>query len=115
MLTRLYKRILEKLQLTPEELFKLQERLTKQNICKGPFLQGEKMCPNTTALAIKGGDGNSLNAQEVKMLLKKHGVTAYDLCSFYLLFDLPSMFSDKLFEKSLGRLKEAVDELLNKR
>jgi len=63
------------------------------------------MCPNTTALAIKEDDGNFLNAKEVKMLLKKYGITAGDLCSFYLLFDLPAMLSETLFEKLLGGIK----------
>lgn len=48
-----YKKILKKLDLSTDQLHELRNTLQPKKICSGPFIQGEKMCPNTTALALK--------------------------------------------------------------
>jgi hypothetical protein len=54
-----YKKILIKLDLSRVQLISLQNRLQSRYICTGPFVKEQKMCPNTTALALK------INEQEM--------------------------------------------------
>ena len=111
MAKRLYKRILKKLNLTRDQLKELQTRLITRNVSRGPFLSGDKMCPNTTALAIKRGIARFRDDREVKRLLKQYTVTPVELWVFYALFDIPAMVSERLFTRLLQDLKSAVDEL----
>lgn len=108
-----YKKILENLDLSLEELYKLKSQLTPQNICAGPFIKEDKMCPNTTALHIKLD--RPIEEREARRLFNSRGVTNFQLRMFYILFDFPAMISDKLFNRSLNTLKEAVQELIAER
>lgn len=112
MLKRLYKRIIRKFELTENQLRELRDRLTAENICKGPFVQEEKNCPNTTALAIKENIGKFKVSDEVGPLMTRYGVKKIELWTFYALFDLPAMLSEGYFSKSLSMLRGAIDELI---
>ncbi|MEK7208033.1 MAG: hypothetical protein AAB699_00615 [Patescibacteria group bacterium] len=112
MLKRLYKRIVRKFGLTKDQLRELSGRLVEENICKGPFVQGEKNCPNTTALAIKENVGKFRVSDEVKALMVRYGVERIELWTFYVLFDLPAMLSERYFKKSLVMMRDAIDELV---
>lgn len=115
MLKRLYKRIIRKFGLTENQLKELRDRLTSENICKGPFVQGEKNCPNTTALAIKEKVGKFRVSDEVGQLMARYGVRKIELWTFYTLFDLPAMLSEEYFRKSLATMRNAIDELVQER
>jgi hypothetical protein len=69
------------------------------------------MCPNTTALSIKENGKRFADADEVRANLKAHGIGKPELWLFYLIFDLPSMVSNRYFEKSLKSLRESVRDL----
>ena len=112
MLKQLYKRIVRKFGLTQNQLRELKSRLVEENICKGPFVQGEKTCPNTTALAVKENITKFDASAQVKPLLIKHGIRKIELWVFYILFDLPALLSEKYFRNSLVAMKGAIDELL---
>ena len=112
MIKRLYKRVIRKFDLSVDQLRELKRRLAPENICKGPFVQGEKNCPNTTALAIKEGVDRFKMADEVKKLLAKYGVTNVELRTFYVLFDIPAMISERFFEQKLQKMKRTIDELI---
>lgn len=112
MIKRLYKRIISKFDLSETQLKELRERLIPESICKGPFVQGEKNCPNTTALAIKEGIGKFKVSGTVKRLMEKYGVKSVELFAFYAIFDLPAILSEKYFEKSLAKMRNALDELI---
>lgn len=114
MLKRLYKRIIKKFGLTEDQLKELKSRLVEENICKGPFVQGEKNCPNTTALAIKENTGKFTVSDGVKALMTRYGVKRIELRAFYMLFDLPAMLSERYFRRSLAIMRNAVDELVQK-
>jgi hypothetical protein len=107
----LYKKILRKIDLSRDQLTKLLNKLNTDNICTGPFLKGEKMCPNTTALSLKLGRTFNSNT-EIDRLLKQAKVSKLELVLFYLFFDVPAAFSFKLFEKTLKELKTAIRELM---
>ena len=110
MLKNLYKRILKKLNLSKEELERLQAKLKPENISAGPFIEGSKMCPNTTALSIKL-DKIKLEDERVRQLFKKYKISNLDLVLFYLFFDMPSKLSTKQKFQSIHKLKEVVKEL----
>lgn len=112
MIKKLYKRILKKLNLPADQLQELKNRLTHESICKGAFVQGEKNCPNTTALATKEGVDKFREANEVKKLLAKYGVGRIELWTFYVIFDLPAMISERFFERRLREMRHTVDELI---
>jgi len=112
MIKRLYKRIIRKLNLSEDQLKELKSRLLPENICKGPFVQGEKNCPNTTALAIREGAGKFKTSGEVKMLMMKYGIKNIELWMFYAIFDLPAILSEGYFRKSLAYMKSGVDDLI---
>jgi len=112
MIKWLYKRIIRKLNLSKDQLIELKSRLTKENICKGPFVQGEKNCPNTTALALKKGIDKFKKTDEVWGLMKNRGVRKIELWSFYVVFDIPAILSERFFEKALGIMKSAIDEII---
>ncbi|MDP3880813.1 MAG: hypothetical protein Q8Q32_01350 [bacterium] len=109
MLKVIYKRILRKLRLSSFELKELQFRLTEENISVGPFVDGKKMCPNTTALSIK--ERINLNNNNVRKTFKAKGVSGLDLMLFYLLFDLPAKISRKRKVALIKKLKESINEL----
>lgn len=113
MVKLLYKRIIRKLGLSGAELKELKTRLIPENICKGPFVQGDKNCPNTTALAVKRGVAKFGTSDEVKRLMKEYGVKDIELWLFYVAFDLLAMLSDGYFRKSLRNMREAIDELIS--
>lgn len=113
MIRWLYKRIIHKLDLSVEELQELKMRLTPENICKGPFVQGEKNCPNTTALAIKESRERFKVADEVKKILGNYGITSAELWLFYIIFDLPAMISEDFFRRALTKMKISIVELIN--
>ncbi len=112
MLKRLYKRIVRKFNLNRDQLRELRDRLVSENICKGPFVQGEKNCPNTTALAIRENVGKFTVSDEVKALMTRYGVKRIELWAFYVLFDLPAMLSERYFRKSLAIMRDAIGELV---
>lgn len=113
MIKWIYKRIIRKIDLSEDQLRELKERLLLESICKGSWVEGEKNCPNTTALAIKEGIGKfKVNNGVKRLLLKKYGVSNVDLWVFYAIFDIPAMMSRRFFEKSLVSMKAAIDELI---
>lgn len=111
MLKALYKKILKKLGLTREELLLLKEKLSPENICKGPFIKDNKMCPNTTALAIKT-NRKFANSLEILEIFKKYKISRHELWLFYLQFDIPSKISERFFKHSLENMKEGINELI---
>jgi len=111
----IYKRNLEKLNLTKAELLDLKKELREDNICVGPFVKGNKMCPNTTALSIKLKVGKFKENKTVSKKLKEMGINKTTLMLFYLTFDLPAMVSHKFFVRKLGDFREVVDELVNEK
>lgn len=106
-----YKKILKKLNLSRDQLKELHNELQPQNICAGPFIKDNKMCPNTIALSIKLNKKPE-NKVFIKKILNQSGVTSFELLIFYFLFDLPSIISGKLFNKLLGDLRGATQELI---
>jgi len=66
-------------------------------------------------LAIKEGRGRFQESSEVRKLLKQCGVSSIELWTFYTLFDIPAMISEKFFERTLGIMRAAVDELIQKK
>ncbi len=115
MIKWIYKRIIRKFGLSEDQLEELKNRLLPENICKGPFVQGEKNCPNTTALAIREGAGKFKASGEVKKLMMKYGINSIELWAFYAIFDLSAILSDRYFRKSLVDLRGAVDELVKEK
>jgi hypothetical protein len=111
MLKTVYKSILKKLSLSKNQLGELISALNPNSICKGPFIQGEKMCPSTTALRIKLGSEKLTNSTQVKKLLRNYGITTWDLILFYIFYDVPSLLSENLFKRCLQELKMAATEL----
>jgi len=111
MLKSLYKKMIRKLNLTHDQLTALKDRLNTQNICSGHFVSGDKMCPNTTALAIKLGV-KKLSNREVRGLLNEHGVSNSELWTFYFLFDLPAKFSKNFAEWAMSIFREAIAEII---
>lgn len=109
-----YKKILQKLDLSVDQLNELQNKLQAQNICAGPFIKGEKLCPNTMALSLKLNE-RPTDKITVRKLLNQSGITNFELIVFYLLFDLPARISNKFFNKLLENLKETVQELIEEK
>ncbi len=116
MIKWIYKRIIRKIDLPKNQLIELNKRLLSENICKGSWVEGEKNCPNTTALAIREDVGRFKVDSGVKqLLLKKYRVSSVELWIFYVIFDIPAMISQRFFEKSLTSMKTAIDELILER
>ncbi len=111
MLKFLYKIILKKLGLNQQQLMALEGRLTPDRVCAGEFVQGSRLCPNTTALGLQEEIPEGANNAQVRAMLKKYRVDWVDLLMFYLLFDLPSKLSPKYFERALVSLRAAAHEL----
>ena len=112
MLKKLYKQIVTKLNLSQTELEKLRDKLTMENVCAGPFQNDKMMCPNTNALAIKLDVKHFSNDTEIRKYFNQNGITSMNLWMFYILFDLPAMFSKSFTKKSLSVFKTAIDELI---
>jgi len=108
MIELLYRRILKKLKLNNFERNQLKEKLTTSNICKGPFLKNGKMCPNTTALAIKERVNAFQSTDQVKAVFKHYGISKFDLWLFYALYDVPALMSERLFDRLLQKLRNTV-------
>jgi len=106
-----YKKILEKINLSKNELLFLKQKLKKENISHGPFIQNKKMCPTTTALSIKIGKKFRKNGEVVKAL-NEIGINKPLLWLFYISYDLPSNISTKFFEKNLSDLKDVINDSL---
>lgn len=115
MIKRLYKRIIRKFALSEAQLKELKTRLIPENICKGPFVQGDKNCPNTTALAIKEGMGKFTVSGKIKKLMKEYGVKRIELWAFYAAFDIPAILSENYLLKSLKEMRDAIDELISEK
>lgn len=109
-----YKEILIKLNLSVDQLKELKNKLQPQNVCAGPFIKREKLCPNTIALSLRLND-RPKDKVSVRKLLNQSRITNFELIIFYILFDFPAMISNKLFQKLLGNLKEAVQELIEEK
>lgn len=113
MLKELYKRNLINLGLTSEQLKELRDIFNKNQVCAGPFIVGNKKCPNTSALSLVVGKESLLDNQNIRREFNKRGISNFDLKLFYLLYDLPAILSKKLFIRLNFKLKSAVDELIN--
>lgn len=111
----IYRRILERIDLSKSDLQKLRKKLRKENICCGPFLKNGKMCPTTTALSIKLRARKFKSNKIVSKKLKELGIGGTLLKLFYLTFDLPAMFSQKFFDNSLRDFQKVVDSLIKER
>ena len=106
----IYKKILEKVNLSKDQLAKLKRKLTEDNICHGPFVQGNKMCPTTTALSIKLKK-KFKNNNKVSSKLREIGISKPLLMLFYITFDIPAMMSQGFFKRKLKDFKEFIDDL----
>ena len=113
MLKKLYKRIRRKLCLSQTELERLRDKLTKDNVCIGPFQDNKMMCPNTNALAIKHRVDYFSDTAEIRKYFHQYKVTNAELWMFYILFDIPAKLSKSFAEKSLSVLRTAVDECIS--
>ncbi len=111
----IYKKNLEKLNLTKAELLDLKKELRDDTICYGPFVKGNKMCPTTTALNIKLKVGKFKDGGMVSKKLKEMGLDKTTLMLFYLTFDLPSMVSQKFFVRKLKEFRNVVEDLANEK
>ena len=111
----IYKKILEKMNLSKGELLKLKKELREDNICYGPFVKGNKMCPTTTALSIKLKVDKFRNNHIVSKKLKEMGIKKTTLMLYYLTFDFPAMVSHKFFKRKLIDFREVVDCLVEGR
>jgi len=111
MLKWLYKRILRKLDLNKEELLKLHTSLAPERMSKGPFIQGAKMCPNTTALALKE-KAVPFEVNSIRSRFADRGISALELWIFYVVFDFPSRLSKTYFLNSIDTMKQGIKELL---
>ena len=112
MIKWLYKRIIRKLDLSENQLGELKNKLVPESVCKGPFVKGNRMCPNTTALAIKEGVEKFTKSDEVRELLRKYGVGSIELWTFYFVFDIPAMLSDRFFEGAIKAMRGVANELV---
>jgi hypothetical protein len=110
-----YKNIINKLNLTGDQIRQLQARLEPENICFGNFVQGAKICPTTTALGIALGRSGFESDKEVRKLFRERGVSMWRFYFFYIFFDLPSHFSKRYFRWALGRLRLAALDLVDRR
>src|SRR3989338_6782943 len=108
----LYKRILKKLDLSADQLWNLGKKMTSRYICAGPFIRADKMCPNTTALSIKEGGLGFKDPNQIRKLFKIYNISSLDLWLFYFLFDMLASISKTFFERSLLKMRTAVDEIL---
>lgn len=108
----IYRKILEKLDLSKKDLQKLKNYLNERNICYGPFVKGNKMCPTTIALSIKLRTRKFKNNKIVNEKLKELGIDKLKLYLFYLTFDLPAMFSQKYFTNCLRNFQKVADTLI---
>ena len=70
MMKWIYKKILEKINLSKNELLLLRQKLKKEDISYGPFIQDKKMCQTTTALSIKMGKRFKEDREVIKALNK---------------------------------------------
>lgn len=107
----IYKRILLKINLSKNDLLELKRMLNVKNTCSGPFIEKNKMCPVTNALALKNNIDIFKSKDKVHKQLKKYNINKLELYLFYLFFDLPTIFSRNLFKKGLNNLKEVVNGL----
>jgi hypothetical protein len=98
--------------LSKDELTELKSRLEPSNICTLQFFEDGKMCPNTTALAIKEGKEKFSGKQEVKDLLRRHGITKVELWIFLFLYDLPALISQRYFKESVRDFKSVIDKMI---
>ena|SRR3989338_6397583 len=112
MLKFAYKNIIRRLNLKREQLLMLKSKLEPGSICFGNFVQGPKICPTTTALAIKLGREAFISDAEVKKLFRKQGISLRHFYFLYIFFDLPSIFSKRFFFWSLWHMREAIDDLI---
>ncbi|HEY4516993.1 MAG TPA: hypothetical protein VJG64_03530 [Candidatus Paceibacterota bacterium] len=112
MMLFMFEEMLRKLDLSQDQLKGLRERLIPDNICKGPFLQGDKKCPITTALVIKEGPDTLKDAAQVRARLRNYGIGTVELMLFYALFDIPAIISDIFFKRSIMTMHTAIDELI---
>ena len=110
----IYKKNLERLNLTKSELLKLKQELKEDRVCYGPFVKGNKMCPTTTALSIKLKVGK-FNNKVVSKKLREIGISRIMLILFYLTFDVPSMISHKFFSRKLGDFRKVVEDLISEK
>ena len=111
----IYKNLLKKINLSKAELLKLKKELREDNICYGPFVKGNKMCPTTTALSVKLKVARFKNGEMVSRKLKEEDVSKTMLMLFYLTFDLPSMISHKFFTRKLRDFRKIVDDLIKEK
>jgi hypothetical protein len=111
MLNWLYRRILKKLALKKDELINLQNRITPEQICAIKFVDGNKACPNTTALKVKLQQPLNDKAL-IKQKFQDHKIGNLELWAFMFLYDIPAMFSNKQKVKKLAVLRKAIDILL---
>lgn len=102
----LYKKILNRLKLGAEQKIELSDQLSPASVCAGPFIQGSKMCPNTTALSIKYNFDPKSSNKYIKKLFKQNGINPFDLWLFYIFFDLPAMISKKFLENKVNNFKK---------
>lgn len=108
----IYRKILKKMNLSKRELSSLKKNLTAGKICAGPFVKKSKMCPVTTAASIKLNAGRFKDKKIVKKSLRKLGVSNVYLNFYYVVFDIPAMFSKNFFQNRLKEFHKVINELM---
>ena len=112
MLKNLYAKILNKLQLSNEQLDELAKHLTPEEISAWAFVKDKKMCPNTKALEIKLNGNLIKDKQSILLEFKKVGISNIDLSFWFLiLYDLPSIISKRWQKHLLQKLRQAALDL----
>ncbi len=115
LLKNIYQNNIRALDLSKKQLETLKGRLLPNKVCYGPFIKDGKMCPTTTALSIKIRDRKFRDNSEIKIILRKSGIKKINLWIFYILFDIPSMLSERFFKNALNDLKEVINELIREK
>lgn len=110
----IYRKILNKINLSKEDLSSLKKNLTTKNICAGPFVKEGKMCPVTTAASIKLKVERFKDKEIVRKSLLKLGVSNSYLKFYYVVFDIPAMFSKNFFRNRLKEFRKMTDDLMKK-
>lgn len=108
----IYRKILKKIDLSRIELLRLKDKLTTSDICYGPFVLGDRVCPSTAALAIKLKPDTQLHLIDIKRVLRQHGVGTFCQVLFYITFDMPSSISARFFKKQLQKFRTVINKLV---
>jgi hypothetical protein len=112
MIENLYRTILRKLELSQEQLGDVKKLFAQDKICHGPFVKGDKRCPNTSALAQKENIDNDMSSGDIRRIFKKYDIVRKDLWMFYFLYDIPAMLSNKWASILNKKLEKVIKSMI---